>query len=121
MLSRNAGDDGRRLLLREMLRFKRDERPVAGNVMTQSADYLSHPLVTTNAVTIELERDRETNSFVTYVSDLGGLSTFGDTELDALDMTAEMLRGYIESMQERGMPVPLAAAKLVELKRVVGL
>jgi hypothetical protein len=31
-------------------------------------------------------------------------------------MTAEMIRGYILSMEERGIKIPLAAARLAELK-----
>ncbi len=49
------------------------------------------------------------------------MSTFADTEFDALEMTAEMIRGYIESMEGSGLKIPLPQAKLVELKRIVGL
>jgi len=49
------------------------------------------------------------------------MSSFSDTEQEALQMTAEMIRGYIESMEARGMPIPLSPAKLNELKRLVGL
>jgi predicted RNase H-like HicB family nuclease len=88
---------------------------------TQRPDYRAHPLATTNAVTIEMEYDVDTESFVTYVKELQGISTFGDTELEALEMTAEMIRGYILSMEDRGMKIPLAQAKLGELKPIVGL
>lgn len=108
-----------------MLRFKHEKPKLAhsgnGSVLTQSLDFRSHPLATTQAVTIELEGDNATKSFVTFVKELHRISTFGDTELDALDMTAEMIRGYIVSMEERGMKIPLPPAKLVELKRIVGL
>jgi predicted RNase H-like HicB family nuclease len=81
----------------------------------------SHPLAATEAVTIEMQRDEATKSFVTYVKELHGMSSFSDTEQEALQMTAEMIRGYIESMEARGMPIPLSPAKLNELKRLVGL
>jgi len=68
-----------------------------------------------------MERDEATKSFVTFVKELHGISTFGDTEFKTLEMTAEMIRGYIVSMEERGMKIPLAQAKLDELKRIVGL
>jgi predicted RNase H-like HicB family nuclease len=84
---------------------------------TQCQDYRSHPLATTDAVTVKMEYDADTESFVTYVKELHGVSTFGDTELEALEMTAEMIHGYIASMEERGMKIPLAASKLAELKR----
>src|SRR6266699_621688 len=56
--------------------------------------YRTHPLVTTRVVTIDIELDEESDSFVTYVKELHGKSTFGKTELDALNNTAEMIRGY---------------------------
>ena len=103
-----------------MLRF-RNEKPkpehAGGSVLTQSRDFRSHPLAATKVVTIEMERDEAAKSFVTFVKELHDISTFGDTELDAL----EMIRGYIASMEERGMKIPLAPPKLVELKRIVGL
>jgi predicted RNase H-like HicB family nuclease len=105
-----------------MLRLKREDAHSAqGNILTQNQDYRAHPLATTNAVTIEIDRDADTGSFVTFVKELHHMSTFADTEYDALEMTAEMIRGYIESMEERGMKIPLPQAKLIELKRIVGL
>jgi predicted RNase H-like HicB family nuclease len=108
-----------------MLRLKsenpRSRSPVDGAVITRSEDFRRHPLATTDLVTIEMEHDEDTQSFVTYVKELHRMSTFGDTEFDALELTREMIRGYIESMEERGMQIPLAQAKLVALKRLVGL
>jgi predicted RNase H-like HicB family nuclease len=107
-----------------MLRLK-SENPSGnirrGAVLTQNRNYRAHPLATTDVVTIEMEHDDAAESFVTYVKELHGMSAFGDTEFDALEMTAEMIRGYIQSMEERGMNIPLDQAKLVELKRIVGL
>ena len=107
-----------------MLRFKGEVSPAKsldGNLLTQNHEYLAHPLATTDVVTIEMEHDAITGAFVTFVKELHGMSTFGDTEFDALEMTAEMIRGYILSMEERGVKIPLASAKLAELKRIVGL
>ena len=105
-----------------MLRIKREDALGRdGNVLTQSRDFRAHPLATTKVLTIEMERAADTQSFVTFVKELHGMSTFADTEFDALEMTAEMIRGYIESMEKRGMKIPLAQAKLVELKRIVGV
>jgi predicted RNase H-like HicB family nuclease len=92
----------------------------------QSADELQarriiHPLATTNVVTIEMEYDRDAGEFVTYVKELHRMSSFGKTESDALNNTAEAIRGYIKSMETNRKRIPLAAAKLVELKRVVGM
>lgn len=81
----------------------------------------SHPLATTNAVTIELKYDAAVKSFVTFVSELDRMSTFGETEAKALDNTAEMIRAYIQSMNAHRLRIPLAAAQLAELRRAVGL
>lgn len=83
--------------------------------------YRNHPLARTKAVTIEVDYDRETKSFVTFVKELHGISTFGENELQALDNTAEMIRGYIKSMQAHGNRIPLGAGKLAQLKRLLGL
>jgi hypothetical protein len=66
---------------------EREDSRSDGNVLTQDKDYRAHPLATTDAVTIEMERDEATKSFVTFVKELQGMSTFGDTEFDALEMT----------------------------------
>jgi predicted RNase H-like HicB family nuclease len=83
--------------------------------------YARHPLATTKAVTIDLEYDEDSKAFVTYVKELHRMSTFGESESAALDNTTEMIRGYIKSMEANRKKIPLAAAKLTELKRVVGL
>jgi predicted RNase H-like HicB family nuclease len=83
--------------------------------------YRQHPLVTTKVLTIDMEYDEEAEAFVTYVKELHGMSTFGETEQAALDNTAEMIRGYIKSMEANRKRVPLSAARLGELKRLVGI
>jgi len=49
------------------------------------------------------------------------MSTFGETEAAALDNTAEMIRGYIKSMEANQKKIPLTATKLAALKRAVGM
>jgi predicted RNase H-like HicB family nuclease len=83
--------------------------------------YMAHPLATTKAVTIDMEFDEESDSFVTYVKELHGISTYGKTELEALDNTAEMVRGYIKSMEANGKKIPLSATRLSTLKQLVGI
>jgi predicted RNase H-like HicB family nuclease len=82
--------------------------------------YRSHPLAKTKAVTVDMEFDEESGVFVTYVKELHGISTYGTTELAALDATAEMIRGYLASMEGNRKKVPLTAVKLTALKRVLG-
>ena len=83
--------------------------------------YRSHPLAKTKAVTVDMEFDEQTGQFVTFVKELHGMSTFGKTELDALNHTTEMIRGYLRSMEVHGKKIPLAAAKLTALKQIAGL
>jgi predicted RNase H-like HicB family nuclease len=78
-------------------------------------------LATTKVVTIDMEYDEDAKAFVTYVKELHRMSSFGKTESAALDNTTEMIRGYIKSMQANRKRIPLAASKLTELRRVVGL
>jgi predicted RNase H-like HicB family nuclease len=68
-----------------------------------------------------MEFDEEAGAFVTYVKELHGISTFGNTEIDALNKTAEMIRGYIRSMEGNHKRIPLSAAKLAAVRRLVGL
>ena len=81
--------------------------------------YRSHPLAKTKAVTVDMEFDEEADVFVTFVKELHGISTFGKTELDALKATAEMIRGYLRSMEANGKKIPLTATRLRTLKRIV--
>jgi len=83
--------------------------------------YTRHPLATTKVVTIDMEYDEDAKEFVTYVKELHRMSTFGESESAALENTTEMIRGYIKSMEANRKRIPLAASKLTELKRVVGL
>lgn len=82
---------------------------------------VAHPLAVTGAVTIEMEYDADAAEFVTYVKELHRMSSFGKTEAAALDNTAEMIRGYIKSMEANRKKIPLSSTKLAELKRIVGL
>jgi predicted RNase H-like HicB family nuclease len=81
--------------------------------------YTRHPLASTKAVTIEMEYDPDAKAFVTYVKELHKMSSFGEAEEAALDSTAEMIRGYIQSMEGQRKRIPLSAAKLAELKQLL--
>lgn len=83
--------------------------------------YRTHPLATTKVVTINMEFDGKSDCFVTFVKELHGMSTYGESELEALDNTAEMIRGYIQSMEANDLEIPLSARKLLELKGLVGI
>ncbi len=81
--------------------------------------YTRHPLAATKAVTIQMEYAADAQAFVTYVKELHGMSSFGESEDAALDHTAEMIRGYIRSMDAQGKRIPLSAAKLADLKKLL--
>lgn len=81
----------------------------------------THPLAATELVTIDMEFDEQSDAFVTYVKELHGMSTYGKTELEALNNTAEMIRGYIKSMEANHKKIPLSAKRLIELKHLVGI
>jgi predicted RNase H-like HicB family nuclease len=83
--------------------------------------YQRHPLAASKAVTIDMDYEDDAEAFVTHVKELHGISTFGETEQAALDNTAEMIRGYIKSMEANGKKIPLTAARLAELKGLVGM
>ena len=100
---------------------KAAENGAAKNIL-DTADpyyYRSHPLAKTKAVTVDMEFDEEAGVFVTQVKELHRMSTYGKSELDALKATAEMIRGYLSSMEASGKKIPLAPAKLSALKRAV--
>ncbi len=82
---------------------------------------LGHPLASTNVVTIDMEYDVDSESYVTFVKELHGMSSFGSTEIEALEATGEMIRGYIRSMEANGHKIPLSSKKLAELKKLVGI
>lgn len=60
-----------------------------------------------------LQWDDESKVWVTYVPELGNISTYADTEDEALEATREMILGYLEAAEKENVePNPM---KLVEL------
>ncbi len=98
--------------------------PVRGATVSgkpRSSAFRRHPLATTPAVTIQMEYDEDASAFVVYVSELHRMSTFRATEWEALDNTAEMIRGYLKSIAAHRKRIPLSAAKLKALQHVAGI
>jgi predicted RNase H-like HicB family nuclease len=50
-----------------------------------------------------LEWDAEDRVWVTYVPSLNHLSTYGETESEALERTREAIAGYLEAAQKEGL------------------
>ena len=53
-----------------------------------------------------LEFDPDAKVWVTYVPALDNASTFGETREEALEMTRELVLGYIEAAEKEGLPAP---------------
>ena len=53
-----------------------------------------------------LEWDAEDRVWVTYVPSLNHLSTYGETEAEALERTREAIAGYLEAAEKEGLSVP---------------
>lgn len=65
-----------------------------------------------------LEWDAEDRVWVTYVPSLNHLSTYGETEAEALERTLEAITGHLEAAQKEGL-ASLADApepRIVELQ-----
>ncbi|MCZ2079027.1 MAG: type II toxin-antitoxin system HicB family antitoxin [Bryobacteraceae bacterium] len=67
-------------------------------------------------LTIRIEWDGDTKNWVTYVPELNNISTFGQTELEALDNTAEMIMGFIEASERQGLRLPLSERELAKIR-----
>lgn len=59
--------------------------------------------------------DEESKGFVTYVPELGGISTYADTEQEALEATRELIEGYLEAAAKEHVERPGYPTKLVEI------
>jgi predicted RNase H-like HicB family nuclease len=66
-----------------------------------------HPLAHLEAVTVQMEWDAESGAWVTYVPELNGISTFGETQERALESTRDMILAYLQSAEELQAPIPL--------------
>lgn len=49
---------------------------------------------------VVMEHDIESEVYVTYVPALGGISTYGDTEDEALEHTREMIEGWFKAARK---------------------
>jgi hypothetical protein len=58
---------------------------------------LTHPLAQIDCLTVQMERDGA--AWVTYVGELDNISTFADTQEEALDETKDLVLGYLDSAE----------------------
>ena len=78
-----------------------------------------HPLAVNSDITVRMEWDEETKAWVTYVPELNNISTFGKTQAQALNATAELVRGYLEAMRAQRLRVPLPASAVRRLRETL--
>ena len=70
-------------------------------------------------IQVEVEKDARQRVFVTYVPELGNISTFGENLEDALDQTRDLILTYIVSMDDDGLPLPFPRAEIKRLRRAL--
>ena len=61
---------------------------------------------------IVLEWDAEDHVWVSYVPELGDISTYGDTLEEVIAQTREAILGYLETAAEQRIPLPDGSASL---------
>ena len=70
---------------------------------------------------VVLEWDPESEVWVSFVPELHNISTYGDTEKQALDATREMILGYLEALKKAPLDEPSRPrTKVVELQLAMG-
>jgi predicted RNase H-like HicB family nuclease len=60
----------------------------------------------TRSFKVILQFDPESTAWVSYVPDLENISTYGDSEQEALANTRELIIGYLEAADKEGIAVP---------------
>jgi predicted RNase H-like HicB family nuclease len=79
----------------------------------------THPLAQMADLTVRMEWDEETESWVTYVPQLNNISTFGRTQEEALAHTRELVIGYIDTMQEKRLRLPLTPSAIRRVREAL--
>jgi predicted RNase H-like HicB family nuclease len=64
---------------------------------------------------ILIEWDDDSRLWVTRVPELNDLSTFGETEEEALQMTKDAILGYLEAVKQVGEPEAGSHSRILEL------
>lgn len=79
----------------------------------------SHPLASLKDLTVQIEWDDETQSWVTCIPELNGISTFGATQEEALQQTRDLVIGYLDSMEERGLQLPVSRISIRRIREAL--
>ena len=70
-------------------------------------------------IPVEVERDRRSKLYVTYVPSLGNISMFGEALEAAIEQTRDMILTYIISMDDDGLPLPFSKPEIKRLRRAL--
>lgn len=60
----------------------------------------------TQRFTVVMTWDEQEQLWVTHVPALNWISTYGETQEEALEMTQEAILGYLEAAEQEGVRVP---------------
>ncbi|MEP7366156.1 MAG: hypothetical protein ABI972_23100 [Acidobacteriota bacterium] len=90
------------------------------SLLIEGPSLADHPLVKTDLLSVRTEWDEQAQAWVTFVTELGDISTFGATPREALDQTVDLVAGHIETSLEHqldaGVPAGRARQILVAIR-----
>jgi predicted RNase H-like HicB family nuclease len=81
---------------------------------------VNHPLAHLEGITVQMEWDAESEVWVTYVPELNGISTFGETQEQALESTRDMVLAYLQSLEDLQMRLPLSRDEVRKIRTALG-
>jgi predicted RNase H-like HicB family nuclease len=81
---------------------------------------VNHPLARLEGVTVQMEWDAESEVWVTYVPELNGISTFGETREQALESTRDMILTYLQTVEEQQLGIPLGRDEVHKIRTTLG-
>ncbi len=84
-------------------------------LLMESPSLADHPLVKTDLLSVRMEWDEAAQAWGTFVSELGGISTFGSTPREALDQTVDLITGHIEASLEHQLDPGVSASRAREI------
>jgi len=85
------------------------------SLLMESPSLSDHPLVKTDLLSVRMEWDEEAQAWVTFVPELGDISTFGATPREALDQTVDLIAGHIETSLEHRLDAGVPASRAREI------
>ena len=81
----------------------------------ESPSLAGHPQVKTDLLSVRMEWDEAAQAWVTFVPELGGISTSGSTPREALDQTLDLITGHIETSLEHQLEPGVSGSRAHEI------